>query len=132
MGFGNVIFKIITAAGGLYSTTHMGAAPTKHDALELAFDKGRQLSDINLREICSEPSNYVYEQGENGDHFVTCKIPDGYINDGSRGGRNMLGIKSKKTKKRKPAKKSKKTKKRKTKSLKKKRKQTKKRKTRRN
>jgi hypothetical protein len=138
MGFGNVIFKIMTAVGGLYSTTHMGPVTgDKHDAINMAIDKGSQFSDPELKEICSVKANYQYEEGENGEHIVTCKLPRGdkykLYNEGSRGGRNMLGIKSKKTKKkRKPAKKSKKTKKRKTKSLKKKRKQTKKRKTRRN
>ena len=141
MGVGNVILKIITAFGGLYSTTHMGTSENKQGAIDMAIDKGSQFSDPELQKICSVQANYLYEKGEGGEHIVTCTLPlpkgkkydKNLYNEGSRGGRNMLGIKSKKTKKkRKPAKKSKKTKKRKTKSLKKKRKQTKKRKTRRN
>jgi hypothetical protein len=136
MGVGNVILKIITAFGGLYSTTHMGTSENKQGAIDMAIDKGSQFSDPELQKICSVQANYEYEEGKNGEHIVTCRLHKGdknLYNEGSRGGRNMLGIKSKKTKKkRKPAKKSKKTKKRKTKSLKKKIKQTKKRKTRRN
>ena len=112
----NVVFKIVTALGALYSSTPMGPATgigDKRAVYDMALDKGGQLSDIRLQEICSNEAHYVYEKGKDGSHIVTCKLPGHVKMEGGK-----LRFKSKK---------SKKTKKRKT--LKKKRKQTKKRKS---
>lgn len=112
----NVVFKIVTALGAVWSSTPMGPATgigDKRAVYDMALNKGRQIADAPLRKICSNEGHYVYEKGEDGSHIVTCTLPGHVKMEGGK-----LRFKSKK---------SKKTKKRKT--LKNKRKQTKKRKS---
>lgn len=75
---GNVIFRIMTALGAIHSNTIMPyEARDKYEAIKMGKDKGVQLSDKKLQEICSNPTNYVYQEGKNGEHIVTCNLPEG-------------------------------------------------------
>ena len=127
----NIIFRIITAVGAVLSTTRMGQIQIedrnivnpdeivedhiKEHSLNLVKDKISQLDNPDLRDACSKSLSYD-NTGKN--VIVTCKLDEGgekLMKTGSRGGGNMLWMKSKKTKKRKLSKKRKQTKKRKQK-----------------
>ena len=141
----NIIFRIITAVGAVLSTTRMGQIQIedrnivnpddivegyiKDHSLNLVKDKINQLDNLDLRDACSKSLSY---DNTGTDVIVTCKLDEGdakLLKMASKGGSNMLWMKSKKTRKRKLSKKRKQTKKRKPA---KKRKQTKKKKQKRN